>query len=483
MLGPIRKFSTSIYSKILLGIIIIPFVFWGMGSSFVSGNKNVIVVINKEKYSIQEFSNFIQKFASNQKEIKANQIEELLYGFIGEKLLEKEIERLNIKLSDNSLSKLIKHQKDFKREGNFSRIEYEKFLVENNITASNFESNLSKHEKKKQLLDFIGGGVMPSKFLVNKLYDKINQKRNIELINLNNVFKKKLNFSDKQIKSYFENNKDKYKEVYKSLKLLELTPKRLVGSDEFNNLFFKKIDEIDDIIVQGENIEFIIVKFNLQKANLFTLNKFGEDEDAKKVNNLPESLIKNIFDIDDSDPIALIENNDKYFIVEIIKTDEIQRKIQDQSLMKEILFNLKKEAKRKMIAEIINKINNNNFVRSDFHKLSKNENVTINKIKLENINDDKILKKELIDQIYTFSEKKVVVIHDLSFSENFLIYIDNIENVKIGESSETYKKYLNLYKIKTTSELYNTYDLYIKNIYKIDINYQTLNTVKNNFIN
>ena len=64
MLRAIRKFSGSIYAKILMGIIIIPFVFWGMGSNFVGGNKNVIVVIDKEKYTVQAFLGFVKKFAS-----------------------------------------------------------------------------------------------------------------------------------------------------------------------------------------------------------------------------------------------------------------------------------------------------------------------------------------------------------------------------------------------------------------------------------
>ena len=63
------------------------------------------------------------------------------------------------------------------------------------------------------------------KILVNMAYDKINQKRNIELINLNDIFKKKINFSEDQIKSYFKNNKNKFKETYKSVKLIELNPK------------------------------------------------------------------------------------------------------------------------------------------------------------------------------------------------------------------------------------------------------------------
>ena len=35
----------------------------------------------------------------------------------------------------------------------FSRIEYEKFLLKNNITAAEFESDLSKYEMKKHLMD------------------------------------------------------------------------------------------------------------------------------------------------------------------------------------------------------------------------------------------------------------------------------------------------------------------------------------------
>ena len=181
MLASIRKFSSTIYAKILLGIVIIPFVFWGMGSSFTGGSKNIIVLIDKEKYSTQEFVDFIQKFAPPDKEISDGEIEEFLSFFIGENLIKKEVDNYNIKLSNDSLGKLIKHQKDFKRDNNFSRIEYEKFLIKNNISDVSFESSLKESEKKKQLIDFIGGGILPSKFLVNATYDKINQKRNLQL--------------------------------------------------------------------------------------------------------------------------------------------------------------------------------------------------------------------------------------------------------------------------------------------------------------
>ena len=464
-----------------MGIIIIPFVFWGMGSNFIGGSKNIIVVIEKEKYPVQTFINFIRESSPPGQKIEANQIEGFLSSFIGEKLIEKEIEHFGIKLSDDSLGKLIKHQKGFKRENKFSRIEYEKFLLKNNITAAGFEANFSKLEKKKQFLDFIGGGIYPSKYLVNMAYDRINQKRDIELINLNDIFEKKINFSENQIKSYFENNKDKYKETYKSIKLMELNPKKLIGDEEFNDSFYKKIDEIDYMIIEGKNLEDIIQKFNLEKARSFTLNELGKDINSNTINNLSKNLVKSIFNVDDVETTSLIETKDKYFIAKVIKTEKIQREIENETVRTDILSNLENKTKRKLISEIISKINKNNFTKSNFEKLSKDENVPIKKIILKNQNDDKILKKNLISEIYALSEKKVFVVHDISFSENFLVYIDKIENVTIEESSDEYQKYLNLSKNKITNELYNTYDNYIKKRYKIDINYKALDIVKNYF--
>ena len=462
-------------------IIIIPFVFWGMGSNFMGGSKNVIVEIDKEKYSTQAFFNFIEKFASLEQKIEADQIDKLLSNFIGEKLMEKEVEHYGFKLSDESLSKLIKMQENFKRKNKFSRIEYEKFLLKNNIKAAEFESDLSKYEKKKQLFDFIGGGIIPSKYMVNNEYNKFNQKRNIEIINLNDIFKKKIDFPENQIKTYFEDNKSKYKEVYKSIKLIELNPQKLVGTEEFSDSYYKKIDEIDYMIIEGKNLDDITQSFNLQKAKLFTLNVAGKDINLKSISNISENLAKNIFDISDDESTSLIEIKDKYFVVEIIKTEEIQREIENEAVRKNILFNLGIKTKRKFMSKIIAKINQNNFTQSDFGKLSKDESVAIKKITLKNQNDNNVLKKDLIKHIYTFPEKKIAVVSDMSFTENYLVYIDKIENVNIKDNSEEYLKYLDLSKIKMTNELYNTYDDYIRKRYKIDINYQALDIVKNRF--
>ena len=479
MLGSIRKFSSSIYAKIFLAIIIMPFIFWGMGPVFQGGKQNIIVEIGKEKFSTQEFIDFVRSRTNNEDNLDNNLIEKLLSNFIGDKLIALEIEDFNISLSDNSLSTIIKNEKIFKKENKFSRIEYEKFLVKNSLNAASFEANISKQAKKDQLSEFIGGGIVPSKFLINMAYDKINQKRNIQIIDLNDVFKQKLNFSLSQIESYFNQNKDAYSDTYKSVNFIDLNPKNLTGNDEYDDLFFQKIDEIDNLIAEGKNLNYVLKKFNLENVSSTNFNKSGKNKKEKKINNFPGKLINNVFSISEEEPTILIEHKDEYFIIEVIKTENIQKEISDESVKNEILLKLEEKSKRKLISEIISKINTNNFKRTDFIKLSKDENAVIKKIKLENQNDDKVLKKELIEQIYALPEKKIVIIADIGLTNNYLVYIDKIESASTNISPDDYKEYFQQSKIKMANSFFNTYDSYLNEKYKININYKALNNIKN----
>ncbi len=481
MLRSIRKFSSSIYAKILLCIIIIPFVFWGMGSTFTSGDKNIVVTIDKDKYTVQDFGNFIQANVNQNQKIGSAKIEELLTLFIGEKLISKEVEYFNVDLSDKSLSDLIKHQKKFKKDKMFSRTKYEKFLIENNISAIAFEHNLKKNEKKKQLLNFIGGGIQPTKFLVNVEYNNINQKRHIEIINLNKYIKDDLVFTQDEIKNYYENNIAEFTKVFKTVKIFELSPNKIIGQNEFNNTFFQKIDEIDDFINQEENLESISNKFNLGKPNIFTFDDLGQDINSNKINELSKYLVKSVFNLEISEPTKLLENNNKYFIIKLEKTENVKSDIKNTSVKKVISKKINRNNKIKLLSDIISKINKNNFKKYDFVALSKKENVPIEKITLQNINDDISLKKELVVQIYASTSNSILAVHDIELTNNYLVYIDKIENVTIDDKSDDYEKYLNLSKVRIANRLFNTYDNYIKKKYKIDVNYRALDTVKNYF--
>ena len=147
MLSAIRKFSKSIFAKIFLIIIAIPFIFWGMGPVFNTGSKNVIVKIGSDKIVIQEFGDFINNNVPYDTQLNIKVIDQLFSAFIAEKIIEKEIEHFDIKLSNKALKKIIINTEEFKKENKFSRTEYEKYLIKNNTSAVLYESNLAKQYK------------------------------------------------------------------------------------------------------------------------------------------------------------------------------------------------------------------------------------------------------------------------------------------------------------------------------------------------
>ena len=177
MISKLRDFSKTKLAAVLVAIIIVPFVFWGMGSVFNSGNTNTIVKINKKNISTQDFMDHLNYSNISTQIIKDNLenniLEDVLGDLISKTLLEMEIKEMNLKISEESLAKEIRSNKNFLDENKkFSRTKYEKFLLSNNLSAPMFELQLKNRELQKHLFDFIGAGTITPNFLIDKKYEE-----------------------------------------------------------------------------------------------------------------------------------------------------------------------------------------------------------------------------------------------------------------------------------------------------------------------
>ena len=273
MIGSFRNFAKTKFAGILVFIMIIPFVFWGMGSMFSSGNTNTIAKINKTNISTQDFIDYLSNSGIPQKTIRENLdkniIEELLSGLVATTLLDLEVEDFNIIISQNTLLRKIKENKNFKDDnGNFERIKYEKFLLENNQTAPEFELRLKKRELQKNLFDYIGAGTISPKFLVNRLYEEENKKIEIKFVNLNNFYKKKDDITEDELKKFILENEDQLKIEYADFDYAIINPASLIGVDEFNEAFFSKIDQIEIDISNEVPFSQIVSNYNIKPLSV-----------------------------------------------------------------------------------------------------------------------------------------------------------------------------------------------------------------------
>ena len=72
MINSLRNFAKTKIAGIFVFIIIIPFVFWGMGSVFNSGNTNNIAKINNDNISTQDFLDYLRQLGLSDEVIKNN---------------------------------------------------------------------------------------------------------------------------------------------------------------------------------------------------------------------------------------------------------------------------------------------------------------------------------------------------------------------------------------------------------------------------
>ena len=61
------------------------------------------------------------------------------------------------------------------------------------------------------------------------------------------------------------------------------------------------------------------------------------------IKHLPNELIKNVFNITESEPTMLFEQSENYFIIELNKTENIQKEVSDAYVKKDIIQNLEKK--------------------------------------------------------------------------------------------------------------------------------------------
>ena len=477
MLNNLRNFAKTKLAVVLVGIIIIPFVFWGMGGVFSGGNKNNIAKINDKSISTQDFVNYVNlsKIESDtiRKNIDNNIIEEILAELISKTMISMEINDLNLKISDKILNKKIKENKNFKDENNnFSRIKYEKFLLSSNLSAPAFESRLRENELRKKLFSYVSGGLNSPLFLVNNTYKEQSKKVKINYINLENIYKKKEDFSSEEISKFIDEHNDTLKEKIISFRYSKITPKDLIGIDEFNNLFFEKIDDIENEISNGTTLENLLTKYQL-KSNLkenFNLNEGSNDGE----------FYKKIYENAENNKLKLLDENDFYILYEISDIKELLPNIENENFIaevKELLFN---ESKHQFNYNLIQKIGKKKFNQKDFDELSKMSFGKIENIEINSIKDSNKFSVDSIKYLYTLSKNNYALISDKD-KNIYLIKIINISVSNISKNSEDFPVYKEQTNIKLRDNIYSSYDFFLNNKYKIKINEKTVERVKNYF--
>ncbi len=471
MISSLRKFAKTKIAGIFVFIIIIPFVFWGMGSVFNSGNTNNIAKINKTSISTQDFMDYLNQSKLSSEVIRENLdnniIEEVLSALISSTLLNLEIKDLDISMSEEILIQKVKKNKNFVDEnGIFQRTLYEKFLLLNNTSAPMYEIKLKNNALQKQLFTYISGGHQSPNFIINKTYKEKNKKIFIEYIDLKNFYRKSDDFNYDEIKKFSDENESSLKKDFIDFSYIKITPKNLVGLNEFNQAFFDKIDEIENQISKNIDFKTIINDLNINPIiQKNYLNLDNKDTIENKIYNARKNKIE------------FLEIDEGYILYNIDKINSQLPNLDDVKFKKQITNLLFQKEKFEFNKKILDEINNKKFNQSSFNKLSNNLN---KKGIIDSIKDDNLFEINSIKILYSLPINSFTLIAD----DKNNVYVAKIikhEEKNINKNSEEFDKFTLELNNKYKSYILRSYDYFLNDKYKVTINQKTLDRVKNYF--
>ncbi len=367
----LRKGATSLLAKAFLAVIVIVFVFWGIGV-FTYGRKDLIGKINGNPISIKDFQEYynFQIFRLKQtfgelspEDLKKLRIkQQVLENLIKIKIIENEAKNLGINISPIEINYAISQIPSFQENGVFSPRRYRYILHQLGISPKFFEFIIKSDLLQQRLKLLLTAPIIVSDEEVRD-YIKYNKQTLTLLEGLLpiNYCESKVSFTEKDLKNYYLAHRDIYKEEEK-VKLyylfipykgkVKVSPKEIKEFYEKNLIKFKQPFQVKlrTIYIAGKDSKAFqkAQKIKSKLKNLKDFDKYGAqpsqwfDETA-----LPESL-KNI--IKQSKPgqiIGPIRISTGYLILGI-------EKIHPERLLKlkEVENEIKKFLKDKKIKEI-----------------------------------------------------------------------------------------------------------------------------------
>tara|TARA_B100000963_G_scaffold361426_1_gene396689 strand:- start:1787 stop:3241 length:1455 start_codon:yes stop_codon:yes gene_type:complete len=482
MATSIVKLSKSFLVKVLVGIIILPFLFWGMGDVFRGGNQNVIATIDSEKISTQEFVKHLNSLNLNNEQIKnlnkTNLMDKILSEFIGRKVMALEIQRLGITVNDNSLRNIIKNEKMFFKDKKFSRTEYEKFLLKSGMTAPSFEQNMAKQESRRQFLDSISGGMSIPDVLIEIAYKKENQIKEIKYIDLNEYHSLKKP-SKNEIQQIYEKNEKLFIKETKSLRFAEILPNIISGNKEYNESFFKKLDSIENKVLDGQSFEQTVNNNNLNIINVENIDKDKKGANNKTVTNISDKLFKEIYKINDEKIPEIIKIDTKFFLAEVMSIKKNKRSINDPDVQKFIIGQLNFKNKIDNNSSLIKDISMGGFNETKMQEFANTHKLELKNYKISSLKQNDIFIEEIIKRIFLLKDGQIDLITDSTLSKNFLILSKKTQYNKLKKDSNEFEQYKAKARLDLINKIYKTFDENLNQRYKVELNKKAIDRVKN----
>ncbi|MGH7933818.1 MAG: SurA N-terminal domain-containing protein [Candidatus Binataceae bacterium] len=241
MLQAFRKNAYGWTIRVLLVALIGIFCFWGIGTGFfntvhpvasVDGRKILSAQIDQEVTRIQ--NNVRNAYGDRaQTMLQGINLRELaLQQLIQQALVDREAQRLGIRVSDGDLARAIESQTAFQEDGRFNVRRYNAILRSNDLDAAGFETQTRDQMVVDAIRQMVSNSVQVSSEEAHTEFNRINQRLSMAYVVFPySNFTTAIHPTDKELVDFYEKNKQGFRQPERiQIIFVRYDPLALAGS-------------------------------------------------------------------------------------------------------------------------------------------------------------------------------------------------------------------------------------------------------------
>lgn len=242
MLDLIRQRAQSWGVKIAFGIIILVFVFWGVGSYNQAG-PGVAALVNGKPILMHEFRDALQATENDirtnapnltQENLRAMQIpQQVLQMMITRAILEQEAARLGVSVTPVELFQTLRNAPAFQGpDGKFHQETYEKVIRAQGMTVASFESGAMRDLLMEKMRSYVTAAVTLSPEDARRGFAFQMEKRIMSYVLFpTEEYRAGVTVSDESVKSFYDANQARFAEpAMTSVRYIDVKPSTLAPS-------------------------------------------------------------------------------------------------------------------------------------------------------------------------------------------------------------------------------------------------------------
>ena len=238
MLQFIRSKVTSIFIKVLFGILILSFAIWGIGDIFLGQERGETTVsVGDIDYNSDDITREFERTRKAMRLppeyvalVKPQILDSVINNLVNNGLFAAAGSDLNLLVSDSQIKNWIASSSAFKDQlGKFSPELFRRNLYNADLTEEEFFRSLKEDIKRNQLLSAINGAVTPNEEIIETLIHYRHEKRvaNVVMISSNDIGLTR-GATETELNKLYEETKSNYvAPEFRRATFIYLTPKQL----------------------------------------------------------------------------------------------------------------------------------------------------------------------------------------------------------------------------------------------------------------